>query len=467
MTTNPAAAPERKPSSSRFYAVAWRWHFYSGLYVVPFLLMLAITGLVMVFFTGFQSRLGMTVHVAPQAQVQTVTAQAQAALAHLPGATVKEYIAPKAPDVAAWVVLNHAGTTQAMAVNPYTADVLKQVDKENTVFAWAEKIHGTLLLGEGGERFIEVAAGLAIVMVVTGLYLFWPRGADRWTEVLLPDWRASGRKWWKSLHSSVGFWMSVVLFLFLLTGMSWTGFWGAKFVQPWSTFPAAKWDAVPTSTQTHATLNTAGLHEVPWGLEQTPLPESGSQAGTPGVATGEPVNLDGVNALALRLGYTGQFHIQVPQDAKGVYTLSADSMSGDLRNPTQDRTVHVDRYTGRVLAEAAFADYSLVAKAMAVGIALHQGDLGPLSALANVVFCLAVVLLCVSGIVMWWLRRPQGSGRLAAPSVPAQAPLWKGGAAVMLLTALAFPLAGGVLLAVLLLDGLLISRLPALKNALS
>jgi uncharacterized iron-regulated membrane protein len=127
----------------------------------------------------------------------------------------------------------------------------------------------------------------------------------------------------------------------------------------------------------------------------------------------------------------------------------------------------VDRYTGRVLAEAAFADYSLVAKAMAVGIALHQGDLGPLSALANVVFCLAVVLLCVSGIVMWWLRRPQGSGRLAAPSVPAQAPLWKGGAAVMLLTALAFPLAGGVLLAVLLLDGLLISRLPALKNALS
>jgi uncharacterized iron-regulated membrane protein len=185
------------------------------------------------------------------------------------------------------------------------------------------------------------------------------------------------------------------------------------------------------------------------------------------VAVGEPVNLDGLNALALRLGYTGQFHIQLPQDAKGVYTLSADSMSGDLHNPTQDRTVHVDRYTGRVLAEAAFADYSLVAKAMAVGIALHQGDLGWLSAVANIIFCLAIVLLCVSGVVMWWLRRPQGSGRLAAPSVPAQAPLWKGGALVMLLTALAFPLAGGVLLAVLLLDWLVLSRLPGLKAALS
>ena len=467
MTSTNASVPARKPGASSLYAIAWRWHFYAGLYVVPFLLMLALTGLVMVFFTGFQSRLGLTPYVTPAQQVQAVTVQAQAALAHLPGATLKEYIAPKAPDVASWLVLNHAGSTQAVAVDPYTAQVLKAVDKENTVFAWAEKIHGTLLLGEGGERFIEVAAGLAIVMIVTGLYLFWPRGADRWTEVLLPDWRATGRKWWKSLHSSLGFWMSVVLFLFLLTGMSWTGFWGAKFAQPWSTFPASKWDAVPLSTQTHAELNTAGLHEVPWGLEQTPLPESGSSVGTPGVRAGEPVNLDGVNALAQRLGYRGQYHIQVPQDAKGVYTISADSMSGDLRNPTQDRTVHVDRYTGRVLAEAAFADYSLMAKAMAVGIALHQGDMGLLSALANVGFCLAIVLLCVSGIVMWWVRRPQGSGRLAAPGVPAQAPLWKGGAVVMLLTGLAFPLAGGVLLTVLLLDWLLISRLPALKAALS
>eukprot|EP01041_Mallomonas_annulata_P020013 gene20014-39599_t len=122
---------------------------------------------------------------------------------------------------------------------------------------------------------------------------------ERWVDAIVPDWRATGRKWWKSVHRSVGFWMGVVLLLFLLTGMSWTGFWGAKFVQPWGTFPAAKWDAVPTSTQTHAALNTAGLHEVPWGLEQTPLPESGSQAGTPGVAVGEPVNLDGLHALAL------------------------------------------------------------------------------------------------------------------------------------------------------------------------
>lgn len=461
------AAPVRAPSTSRLYATAWRWHFYSGLFVVPFLLMLAITGLVMVYFTGFQSRLGNLVHVQPQATTVAVTAQAQAALSRFPGAVLKEYIAPKAPDIAAWVVVTREGATEAVAVDPYTGQVLQSVDKDSTIFAWAEKIHGTLLLGDAGDRILEVAAGLAVVMIVTGLYLFWPRNGASWRDVVVPDWSATGRRWWKSIHTSVGFWVSVVLLAFLLTGMSWTGIWGGKLVQPWATFPAAKWDAVPTSDLTHASLNTAGGHDVPWGLEQTPLPQSGTLAGTPGVRAGEPVNLDGMAALAQRLGFKGQFHINVPQDAKGVYTLSADTMSGDLSNPFQDRTVHVDRYTGRVLAEAAFADYSVVAKLMAIGIALHQGDVGLWSALANVVFCLAIVLLCVSGVVMWWIRRPTGSGRLAAPSVPAQSPLWKGGAVVMLLTGLAFPLAGGVMLLAVLLDYAVVSRWPALKTALS
>lgn len=461
------SAPARAPSSSRFYAAAWRWHFYSGLFVVPFLTILAVTGLVMVYFTGFQSRLGNLVYVQAQNTTQAVTAQAQAVFAQFPDAKLQEYIAPKSTDLAAWFIVARGGTTEAVAVDPYTAKVIKSTDKESTGFAWARKIHASLLLGDTGKRVMEVAAGLGIVMIVTGLYLFWPRNGGKWTQALVPEWRATGRRWWKSLHTSIGFWISVVLFSFLLTGMSWTEVWGGKFVQPWGTFPAAKWDAVPTSDLTHASLNTAGIRDVPWGLEQTPLPASGSDAGVLGVAAGEPVNLDGVAALANRLGFVGQFHINVPQDEKGVYTVSADTMSGDLTNPFKDRTVHVDRYTGRVLADVAFADYSVLAKGMAIGIALHQGDIGLWSAWANILACLAIVLLCVSGIVMWWIRRPTGSGRLAAPAVPAQAPLWKAGALVMVITGLAFPLAGGVLLAVVVLDWLLISRVPSLKNALS
>ena len=118
-------------------------------------------------------------------------------------------------------------------------------------------------------------------------------------------------------------------------------------------------------------------------------------------------------------------------------------------------------------AEVSFADYSPMAQFMAVGIALHQGDLGLWSAWLNVVFCLAVVFVCVSGVVMWWKRRPVRAGRLVAPMAPADAALWKSGAVVMLLVAVAFPLSGAVLVGVLLLDALLLTRLPALKRRLS
>ena len=192
-----AEAGTRPSPAAGFHALAWRWHFYAGLYVVPFLLMLALTGLVMVFFTGFQTRLGPPVTVAVSEQGPLpVSVQAQAVLDMRSSAALREYIAPATPERASWFVVSRDGVNEAVAVNPYNAEVLQLVDKDNTWFAWAEKVHGTLLLGDVGDRLIEIAAGFAIVMIVTGLYLWWPRGGTRWARVLLPDLRLKGRLWW-------------------------------------------------------------------------------------------------------------------------------------------------------------------------------------------------------------------------------------------------------------------------------
>lgn len=465
--SGPSSLPGRAATPARFHALAWRWHFYAGLYVVPFLLVLALTGLVMVFFTGFQHRLGMAIHVTPQAQSSSVGFQAQTVLEHWPQARLKAYVAPRDATSPAWFDIGLAGRDHAVAVDPYVGTVIRTVDREGTVFAWAEKIHGTLLIGDLGDRLIEVAAGLGVVLLLTGFYMAWPRGAGGWRRLLWPGMRARGRAAWKAWHASTGFWGGLVLLFFLLSGLSWSGVWGARIVQPWSTFPATKWNDVPRSGETHASLSTAGLKEVPWGLEQTPLPRSGSDAGTAGVPEGRPVDLDAVDAFARRIGFAGQYRIALPQQADGVWTISADSMRGDLADPTGDRYVHIDRHTGRVLADVSFADYSAMAKAMAVGTALHQGDMGRWNAWLNVLFCLAVVFLCVSGAVMWWRRRPAAAGRLVAPGVPAHAARWKGGMAVMLATALLFPLSGAVLAGALLLDGLVVSRWPALRRVLS
>ena len=249
--------------------------------------------------------------------------------------------------------------------------------------------------------------------------------------------------------------------------MAWTGVWGGKFVQAWSTFPAEKFDNVPLSAVDHASMNHGAEKTVPWALEETPMPASGSAAGVDGLPMGVPVVLESIVGLGRALGFEGRFQVMAPKDADGVWTLSQDSMSYDSTRPTADRTVHVDQYSGKILADIGFADYSLGGKAMAAGVALHEGQLGVWNLVLNAVYCLAVLFVAASGVVMWWKRRPSGGLRLAAPPMPADLPMWKGAVLLALFLSLAFPLVGLTLLAVLAVDTLIVARLPALKRLLT
>lgn len=67
---------------------------------------------------------------------------------------------------------------------------------------------------------------------------------------------------------------------------------------------------------------------------------------------------------------------------------------------------------------------------------------------------------------MWWIRRPEKSGRLGAPPMVDVA-LGKGAVVLTLLVSLLFPLAGLTLLAVLALDVLIIQRIKPLVRILS
>lgn len=449
---------------NRLYFAAWRWHFYAGLYVIPFLVMLAVTGLIMLWVSAVTEPNGERARVPLGTALQPVSVLQAAAEAAVPGGRATQYIAPMGEGrVAAFAVAVGEDTT-GVTLDPYTAEVVD-------IFAWrggwydlATDIHGTLLIGDTGDWLIEAAASLALLLVVTGLYLHWPRGGATWRKAVTVQVAAPGRAFWKSLHGALGLWISAMLVVFLISGLSWAGVWGAKFVQAWSTFPAEKWDAVPLSDATHAEMNHGAAKEVPWALEQTPLPESGSLAGTSAIAG--PVTIDSVAAFAEGLAFDRRFQLNLPADAQGVWTISHDSMSNDGPNPSADRTIHIDQYTGNVLADVRYADYSAYAKLMAWGIAFHEGDLGLWNLALNTVFCLGVILMSVSAAVLWLKRRPSGA-RLGAPPRPQDIPYAKGALLIMLGLSLAFPMLGLTLLAVILLDLLVLSAVPPLKRLVS
>lgn len=449
-------------ASSRLYRAVWRWHFYAGLYVAPFLFLLALSGLIMVYGNSIETFLGKKYDVAPGGDRASITEQARLATQSVAGGKLTLAVNPATDDRAnVFIVTGVDGKQRVVAVDPHGPKVLGSIVKDDTWFYWADRLHGSLFTTpttDGlGDRLIEVAAGLGILLILTGLYMWWPRDAREWRSTLLPNLTLRGRALWKELHGSIGFYISIALLFFFISGLAWAGVWGGKYVQAWSTFPAEKWDNVPLSDAKHAGMNHGALKEVPWTLEQTPMPMSGSAAGATGLASGSPVNLDTVAAFARNFGFSGQFRVNVPQDDKGVYTISADSMDADTTSPTGDHTVHIDQYTGRILADIRFAEYPLAGKAMAVGIALHEATMGWWNTLLNTLMCLSVMFISVSGVVMWWKRRPAGA--LGAPLYPRdyRVPL----AIIVLGVALIvlFPLSGAVIAMFAIIDFLLPRRL--------
>ncbi|MGV2974177.1 PepSY-associated TM helix domain-containing protein [Roseibium alexandrii] len=450
-----------------FYRAAWRWHFYAGLFVVPFLMILAVTGMMMMFIGYIDGRDGekITVSVPQNAQIISVSEQARQALKQHPNGGVVEWLKGRAANNVSVFRIKADGVQSMVAVDPYTGDVVESWERRKGWYDFADGIHSDLLLGTPGDRLLEIAAGLSIVLVITGLYLWWPR--DRtFVQSVVPNMKARGRDFWKGLHSSVGIFVSVVLLAFLITGMAWTGIWGSKIVQAWNTFPAEKWNNVPLSDSTHAAMNHGPVGEVPWALEQTPMPASGSASGVSGTPEGAPVTIDSIADVAAAIGFNARYRISYPQGDTGVWTINQDTMSSDAEDPFSDRTVHIDQYTGKILASVGFADYSLAAKAMAVGIPLHMGLVGLWNLALNTLACLSVIFLCVSGVVMWWMRRPKGAAlRIIAPKTPKNMPHWRGAMILMLFLSLAFPLAGVTLLTVLALDYVLVKRIPVLRKA--
>jgi uncharacterized iron-regulated membrane protein len=439
--------PAQASAALQRYTAAWRWHFFAGIVVTPFLLVLATTGLVMLYYTVVQTPLGeqLVVHAGDQARTSP-TRQLAAAQDALPGGTAAVFIPASAPDRPVQFELTRDDKVYTVDIDPYSNRVLRVVDKDSTLYALAHRIHGTLLLGETGDTIVEVVAGLALLMLATGVYMWLQQRTATATGKMQ---RSSWRRW----HQRIGLYAAVLLCFFLLSGLAWTNVWGGKLVQPWNSFPAEKMGPVQQSGQSHSAMNHGAHKQVPWGLEQTPLPASSDIAEHDGHSGHAALDLDAVARMAREIGFGPRFRINLPQDASGVYTISSTSMSGEVDNPGDERTVHVDRHSGNIVAEARFADYSPLAKGMAVGVAAHQGSFGWWSIVLDVLACTVVIFLCISGTVMWWLRRPARRGWLPVPpprraALPLRSGLARPGLTVLLLAlGIAFPLLGAALLA--------------------
>src|SRR5699024_7832896 len=88
-----------------------------------------------------------------------------------------------------------------------------------------------ILAGTFGDRIIELVACWTIIMLISGLFLWFPKAKEKIKGVFTIRFNKAGRIRRRDLHAVPAFWISGGLLFFLLSGMLWTGFWGTGVQQ--------------------------------------------------------------------------------------------------------------------------------------------------------------------------------------------------------------------------------------------
>lgn len=461
---NPVKTPHHQ-SKNNLYKTVWRWHFYAGIIFAPFIIFLSITGGIYLFKPQIEDKMYHDLYYVQQGEQQLSSTELMKEVQkNYPNADITSFTPSFAADRSSVVGMNDYGESVSMYVDPYTGDIIGSMNENDRFMAFIKNLHnGELWGGTLGNRLVELAACWTIILLITGVYLWWPRNKKAIFGTLLPRLRMSKDKrlFWRDLHSVTAIWLSLFIVIQLVSGLMWSGVWGNMangFVSKTGAGSPVGINAWEAHAFPKSTLPTKEIaDDVPWAAENMPVPESNDKGTT-------PISIDEVIETVREKQVHPGYKVVLPQDSMGVYTvfLSPSQVYPNRPMPWAQQTLHIDQYDGKALADLGWKDYGILGKLITLGIAFHQGDFGVTNQLFVLALVIGIVLIVVSGLVMWWKRKPKG--KLGAPTYPQNYKLLKGVAFLIIILGLFFPLVGISLLLVWILDYLVLKRIPIVKQ---
>ena len=434
------------------YRTVWRWHFYAGVFTFPFVIVLAISGSIYLFKPQIEAWIDRPYDNLEIHHPAPVSEQVQAALSSVPDSTPSGYEFPSTPKSAARVLVRKEGESTRVYVHPETLSILHSVPENQRFMKILFRLHGELLMGDRGSNMVELASSWTIIMIVSGLYLWWPRNAKGLGGVLYPRWKMGSRILWRDLHSVTGVWISTLALFLLMSGLPWAKFWGNYL------------KTIRTMTGTAVVQQdwTTGSERAGGGPPKTMAANEHAGHGGGGRSSGVmPKDLKGFDRVAAVVAPLAlQPPVVIAPPGRGSENWTAKSQT-----PNRPYRVNliVNGTTGEILRREGFQDRHWVDRLVNIGIAAHEGQLfGWPNQLLGLLTAMGLVLLSVSGVILWWKRRDKGV--LGAPHPSMNAKFAWGTVIVVVLFGLYLPLFGGSLILVLLLEKLVLSRIPGVRH---
>ncbi|RKR03539.1 putative iron-regulated membrane protein [Kushneria sinocarnis] len=446
-----SARKARSETTGMLMALLMRLHFHVGLLVGPFLLVAATSGLLYALTPQLENAVfhhqlytdarGPTLPLAEQIGVARGAIGDEARLSAVRPAP--------APGNTTRVMFHESGMgpsdARAIFVDPVTGEVRGDLPVYGTSGAlplrtWIDKFHRSLLLGDWGRLYSELAASWLWVVALGGLVLW----RQRRRRVAAGRERPAGMRRW---HGTLGAWLMLGLLFFSATGLTWSQWAGGNIAvlrTAWG------WGTPSVSTRLE-------------GSEPTPAQTAANVPHTTGGATTAaaggvtPERFDGVLAAARQAGLeAGKIEIIPPARADQAWQVREI----DRGWPTRVDEAAIDPKTLEITDRTRFENFPLAAKLTRWGIDAHMGSLfGLANQLLLVMVASGLIVMIVLGYRLWWQRRPTRYRHARPPLAILRRLPWPLTLGIVSLAALvgwALPVMGASLLAFLVIDSLLL-----------
>ncbi len=398
----------KRAASRKLYQLIIRWHFFCGLMFIPLILVVSISGCIYLFEDEYEDFMyEELLFVEPGSQILTASElllKASKAHPHMNPVLYKisadsdrstEIVFKTAHQPKPVISMEWAGDGPeklpmvmnaekiSVFINPYTGDILGTINSGDRLMGIVKDLHGNFLAGDIGTKFVELTSCWLMMLMTTGLILWWPRKKTKVMGTLIPRLNTNKRLFWRDLHAVPAFYFSFFIIFLVISGLPWTDVWGE------------------------------GLHYVQRSLNMSAPAGFHSRALKSDIANaGKMISIDNVIATAKQQGYAGNLNIKVPHNKTDTFAIEVNS-----DDPAQRPSMHLDQYTGDILAVSDWKNTAILAKAVTYGIKLHRGEyFGVWNLVLVLITVLVLIFMCVSGVILWLQRRPKG--KLGAPKYP-------------------------------------------------
>jgi uncharacterized iron-regulated membrane protein len=268
-------------------------------------------------------------------------------------------------------------------MNPYTGKVIHEENPAKNFFIIVEYIHLYLLLPPKiGSLVVGISVIIFIVLMITGIILWWPKRKTDRKRSLTIKWNGRWRRVNYDLHNVLGFYATSVAIILALTGLSMV------------------FDVVREGIYSTANLGKAYPSE-------KQFPKSDSLLKT---KVDSRFTIDKAFATAQTLSPQAQMFL-IFDDAAAAGTIGITAYAKSLRFYESDG-YFFEKYTGKLLKQSPHTQKSPGMKMNDMNYDLHVGQvLGLTGKIIAFLVSLISASLPITGFIIWLGKRKKGKGK--------------------------------------------------------